>query len=118
MTASQSGKKFVCLDGQITLYRSRKSFLTPNFQNECFRHCAERHSLLHLMNRLLFDLFCGIKITEFKIHFTTACDKLMTSQSRDWVESNTVNPNFAFMPTGEHTQQKITCVHIINQFSH
>jgi len=33
MTASQSGNKFVCLAGQITLYRSRKSFLTPNFHN-------------------------------------------------------------------------------------
>jgi hypothetical protein len=118
MTASQSGRKFICLDGQITLYRSRKSFLTPNFLNEYFRLCAERHSLLHSMNRLLFDLLCGTKFTGSKIHFTTVCDKLMTSQSRDWVESNTVNPSFAFMPTGEHTEQKITCVHIINQFIH
>jgi hypothetical protein len=84
----------------------RKSFLNPNFHNECFRLCAERHCFLHSMTRVLFYLLYGTKMTESKIHFTTACDKLMTSQSCDWVESNTVNPNFAFMPTGEHTEQK------------
>jgi len=62
--------------------------------------------------------FVALETTESKIHFTTACNKLMTSQSSDWVESNTVNPNFAFMPTGEHTEQKIICDHILNQFSH
>jgi len=108
----------MCLDGQTTLYGSRKSYLNPNFHNECFRLFAERHFLLHSTSRVLFDLLCGTETTESKIHFTTACNKLMTSQSSDWVESNTVNPNFAFMPTGEHTEQKIICDHILNQFSH
>lgn len=98
MIASQPGKKFICLGGQTTLYRSRKSFLNPNFHNECFRLCAERYSLLHSMNRVLFDLLCGTKMAESKIHFATASDKLMTSpQSFDWVESNTLNPNIAFI---------------------
>jgi len=59
MTASQPGKKFICLDGQTTLYRSRKSFLNPDFHSESFRLCAERHSLLHSMNRVLFDVLGG-----------------------------------------------------------
>jgi hypothetical protein len=79
---------------------------------------AQRDSLLHSMNILLFDLLCGTKMSESKSHFTTACDKLMTFQSCDWVELYTVNPNFAYLPTGEHTEQKITCAHILNQFSH
>lgn len=80
-----------------------------------FRGISERHFLLHSINRVLCDLLCGTKMTVSKIHFTTVCNKLITSQSCDWVEPNTVNPNFAFMPTGEHTEQKITCDHILNQ---
>jgi hypothetical protein len=118
MAAAQSGKKFIYFDGQTALYRTRKSFLNPNFHNECFRLSAERETLLHSMNRVPYDLLCGTKMTESKINFTTACDNLMTSESCDWIELNTVNPNFAFMPTGKHTEQKITCDHILNQFSH
>jgi hypothetical protein len=94
MTASQSGKKFICLAGRTTLYRSRKSSMNPNFHNECFRLCAERHSFATFHEQSAFDLLCGTKMTESKIHFTTACDKVMTSWSCDWVESNTVSPNF------------------------
>ena len=79
---------------------------------------VQRDTLLHSMNRVLFLFTCGTKMTESKIHFTTTCDKLMTSQSCDWIDLNTVNLNFAFLPTGEHTEQKVTCDHILNQFSH